>query len=96
MLGEIHIALLRNIIKDIEDVARTPAPAGGANQNVASPGGGHPQIVEGVRYEILSYFFRSIVVVIACFLIIYDKIFQFGSCNRLMLGDLIYEIGRSS
>ncbi|KAL3509303.1 hypothetical protein ACH5RR_028704 [Cinchona calisaya] len=47
LLGEIHMALLRNIIKDIEDVARTPAPAVGANQNAASPGGGHPEIVEG-------------------------------------------------
>ncbi|GAV74076.1 Homeobox domain-containing protein/DDT domain-containing protein [Cephalotus follicularis] len=48
LLGEIHVALLRSIIKDIEDVARTPATGLGANQNsAASPGGGHPQIVEG-------------------------------------------------
>lgn len=48
LLGEIHIAILRCIIKDIEDVARTPANALGANQNsVVNPGGGHPQIVEG-------------------------------------------------
>ncbi|MQL80851.1 hypothetical protein Taro_013301 [Colocasia esculenta] len=48
LLGEIHIALLKSIIKDIEDVARTPAVAVGANQNsAANPGGGHPQIVEG-------------------------------------------------
>lgn len=47
LLGEIHIALLRIIIRDIEDIARTPATAVGANQNAASPGGGHPQIVEG-------------------------------------------------
>ncbi|KAL2483357.1 Homeodomain-like transcriptional regulator [Forsythia ovata] len=48
LLGEIHIAILRCIIKDIEDVARTPANAQGANQNSAvNPGGGHPQIVEG-------------------------------------------------
>ncbi|PWZ30361.1 Homeobox-DDT domain protein RLT2 [Zea mays] len=42
LLGELHIALLRSIIKDIEDVARTPSIALGVN-----PGGGHPQIVEG-------------------------------------------------
>nr|XP_010924409.1 homeobox-DDT domain protein RLT2 isoform X2 [Elaeis guineensis] len=48
LLGEIHVALLKSIIKDIEDVARTPAIAMGANQNsAASTGGGHPQIVEG-------------------------------------------------
>uniref|UniRef100_A0A1D1XSU5 Reticulocyte-binding protein 2 a n=1 Tax=Anthurium amnicola TaxID=1678845 RepID=A0A1D1XSU5_9ARAE len=48
LLGEIHMALLKSIIKDIEDVARTPAVALGANQNsAANPGGGHPQIVEG-------------------------------------------------
>ncbi|KAK1286955.1 hypothetical protein QJS10_CPB20g01876 [Acorus calamus] len=48
LLGEIHVALLKSIIKDIEDVARTPAIALGANQNsAANPGGGHPQIVEG-------------------------------------------------
>ncbi|CAL5405756.1 unnamed protein product [Camellia sinensis] len=49
LLGEIHVALLRSIIKDIEDVARTPSSTRlGANQNTAAnPGGGHPQIVEG-------------------------------------------------
>ncbi|KAK7405008.1 hypothetical protein VNO78_06134 [Psophocarpus tetragonolobus] len=48
LLGEIHIALLRSIIKDIEDVARTPSTGLGCNQNsVANSGGGHPQVVEG-------------------------------------------------
>ncbi|GMP67388.1 hypothetical protein CsSME_00027390 [Camellia sinensis var. sinensis] len=49
LFGEIHLALLRSIIKDIEDVARTPSSTGlGVNQNTAAnPGGGHPQIVEG-------------------------------------------------
>ncbi|XP_034701923.1 homeobox-DDT domain protein RLT2 isoform X4 [Vitis riparia] len=48
LLGEIHVALLRSIIKDIEDVVRTPSIGLGANQNsAANPGGGHPQIVEG-------------------------------------------------
>ncbi|XP_023003779.1 homeobox-DDT domain protein RLT1-like isoform X1 [Cucurbita maxima] len=48
LLGEIHICLLRLIVKDIEDVARTPSAGLGMNQNgVANTGGGHPQIVEG-------------------------------------------------
>lgn len=47
LFGEIHITLLRSIIKDIEDVARTPSTGLGANQNsAANPGGGHPKIVE--------------------------------------------------
>ncbi|KAF3451430.1 hypothetical protein FNV43_RR07525 [Rhamnella rubrinervis] len=48
LLGEIHVSLLRLIIKDIEDVARTPSTGLGMNQNgAANPGGGHPHIVEG-------------------------------------------------
>ncbi|KAG4383911.1 hypothetical protein AAZX31_13G159500 [Glycine max] len=48
LLGEIHVALLKVIIKDIEDVARTPSTGLGANQNgAANSGGGHPEIVEG-------------------------------------------------
>lgn len=47
-----HIALLKLIIKDIEDVARTPAGAAAANPNSgANPGGGHPDIVEGVDFS---------------------------------------------
>ncbi|KAJ0797032.1 putative transcription factor & chromatin remodeling DDT family [Helianthus annuus] len=48
LLGEVHIALLKLIVRDIEDVARTPSGGPGANQYaVANPEGGHPQIVEG-------------------------------------------------
>ncbi|XP_020683449.1 homeobox-DDT domain protein RLT2 [Dendrobium catenatum] len=48
LLGEIHVALLKSVIKDIEEFSRTPAVAPGVNQNsVANPGGGHPHIVEG-------------------------------------------------
>ncbi|XVE88104.1 hypothetical protein DITRI_Ditri19aG0041600 [Diplodiscus trichospermus] len=48
LLGEIHVALLKTIIKDIEDVARTPTTGLGTNQYCsANPEGGHPQIVEG-------------------------------------------------
>ncbi|KAK4784544.1 hypothetical protein SAY86_018912 [Trapa natans] len=48
LLGEIHISLLKLIIKDIEDVSRTPSVSIGANQNgITNPGGGHPHIVEG-------------------------------------------------
>ncbi|XP_028807830.1 LOW QUALITY PROTEIN: homeobox-DDT domain protein RLT2 [Neltuma alba] len=46
LLGEIHIALLRSIIKDIEDVARTTG-AGASHNNAVNPCGGHPQVVEG-------------------------------------------------
>lgn len=49
LLSEIHIALLKLIIKDIEDVVRTPSGGPGTNQyNAVNPEGGHPQIVEGV------------------------------------------------
>ncbi|XP_038690114.1 homeobox-DDT domain protein RLT1-like isoform X2 [Tripterygium wilfordii] len=48
LLSEIHVALLKVIIKDIEDVARTPSTGLGTNQYCsAHPEGGHPQIVEG-------------------------------------------------
>ncbi|XP_027159398.1 homeobox-DDT domain protein RLT1 isoform X1 [Coffea eugenioides] len=48
LLGEIHIALLRMIIKDIEDVVRTPSGGPGTNQySAVNPEGGHPHIVEG-------------------------------------------------
>ncbi|XP_038683362.1 homeobox-DDT domain protein RLT2-like isoform X2 [Tripterygium wilfordii] len=48
LLGEVHVSLLRSIVKDIEDVARIPATKLGVNQtSAANPGGGHPQIVEG-------------------------------------------------
>ncbi|KAL6848942.1 hypothetical protein ACP4OV_021525 [Aristida adscensionis] len=48
LLGELHVALLKSIIKDIEDVARTPSVGLGVNQSSsANPGGGHPHIVEG-------------------------------------------------
>ncbi|GFP86443.1 hypothetical protein PHJA_000788100 [Phtheirospermum japonicum] len=59
LLGEIHIALLRSIIKDIEDVARTPHTAMVANQSSAiNPVGGHPHIVEGAYgwgFDLLSW-----------------------------------------
>ncbi|XP_057751041.1 homeobox-DDT domain protein RLT1-like isoform X2 [Arachis stenosperma] len=48
LLGEIHVALLKVIIKDIADVARTPSTGLGMSQNgAANSGGGHPEIVEG-------------------------------------------------
>jgi hypothetical protein len=50
LLGELHVGLLKCIIKDIEDVARTSSVVSGVNQSSSvNPGGGHPQIVEGVR-----------------------------------------------
>lgn len=48
LLGEIHVALLKLIINDIEDVARRSSLKLGTNQTSASnPEGGHPQIIEG-------------------------------------------------
>ncbi|XP_023554341.1 homeobox-DDT domain protein RLT2-like isoform X2 [Cucurbita pepo subsp. pepo] len=48
LLGEVHIAVLKCIIKDIEDVARTSSIGLGFNQSSgANPGGGHLRIVEG-------------------------------------------------
>ncbi|CAI9760178.1 unnamed protein product [Fraxinus pennsylvanica] len=48
LLGEVHIALLKLIVKDIEDVARTPSGGPGTNQYTSvNLEGGHPQIVEG-------------------------------------------------
>ncbi|KAJ0018948.1 hypothetical protein Pint_10515 [Pistacia integerrima] len=47
LLGEIHVALLKSIIKDIEDVARTPTGIGISQYCAANPEGGHPRIIEG-------------------------------------------------
>lgn len=67
MLGEIHVTLLRSIIRDIEDVARTPFSGIGNNQyTTANPEGGHPQIVEGVTFSVsdvtilFSFLFGSV------------------------------------
>lgn len=62
MLGEIHVALLKLIIKDIEDVARTPSSGLGTNQYcTANPEGGHLQIVEGVTSSLLIHLVASFV-----------------------------------
>nr|AMP82916.1 chromatin assembly factor 1 subunit [Catalpa bungei] len=59
LLCEIHVALLRIIIRDIEDVARSPATAVAANQNSAGiTAGGHPHLVEGAYawgFDLLSW-----------------------------------------
>ncbi|KAI4341103.1 hypothetical protein MLD38_025869 [Melastoma candidum] len=48
LLGEIHVSLLRSILKDIENVGTVPTATVGASGNsVANPGCGHLQIVEG-------------------------------------------------
>ncbi|KAK4485260.1 hypothetical protein RD792_007892 [Penstemon davidsonii] len=48
LLVEIHITILKLIIKDIEDVVRTPSGGPGTNQySAVNPEGGHPHIVEG-------------------------------------------------
>ncbi|KAH6780630.1 hypothetical protein C2S52_011867 [Perilla frutescens var. hirtella] len=53
LLGEIHIALLRSIIKDIGDVGRASDP-----NSAGIPVGGHPHIVEGAYawgFDLLSW-----------------------------------------
>ncbi|CAN8313497.1 unnamed protein product [Cochlearia groenlandica] len=48
LLGEVHVTLLRLIVRDIEDVAKIPFSGIGNNQYTTSnPEGGHPQLVEG-------------------------------------------------
>ncbi|XP_017222566.1 homeobox-DDT domain protein RLT1 isoform X2 [Daucus carota subsp. sativus] len=48
LLAEIHIALLKLVVRDIEEGARTQCGGTGTNQyTAANPEGGHPQIVEG-------------------------------------------------
>ena len=69
MLGELHVALLKSIIKDIEDVARTSSVVSGVNQSSsANPGGGHPQIVEGVCAYLffLNHIFGMFIISFLC------------------------------
>ncbi|GFP97110.1 homeobox protein aristaless [Phtheirospermum japonicum] len=48
LLGEVHTAILKLVIKDIEDVVRTPSGGPGTNQySAVNPEGGHPHIVQG-------------------------------------------------
>lgn len=48
LLAEIHMALIRTIVRDIEDVAKASACGGAVNQYTAPStiGGGHSQLVE--------------------------------------------------
>ncbi|CAA0817866.1 homeobox-1 [Striga hermonthica] len=48
LLGEVHIAILKLIVKDIEDVVRAPSGGPGTNQySAVNPEGGHPHVVQG-------------------------------------------------
>ncbi|KAL3617111.1 hypothetical protein CASFOL_039505 [Castilleja foliolosa] len=48
LLGEVHTAILKLVIKDIEDVVRTPSGGPGTNQySAVNLEGGHPHIVQG-------------------------------------------------
>lgn len=48
LLAEIHVALFKTIVKDVEDMAKASASAGAVNQYTAAStiGGGHTQLVE--------------------------------------------------
>lgn len=94
MLGEIHVALLKLVIKDIEDVARTPSSGLGMNQNgAANPGGGHPQIVEGVNCPFILNIF-------ICFTLklppLHNFFLNFTECFRHTHGALTYATGRGT
>ena len=100
MSGEIHVALLKLIIKDIEDVARTPSTGLGMNQNgAANLGGGHPHIVEGVtsalctlEFVICLPYYIFLIVAELFFFLIYLCYF----CIRHMHGALIYGTGNGT
>lgn len=86
-MGEIHVSLLKLIIKDIEDVARMPSTGLGTNQNgAANPGGGHPQIVEGVTSAPcimeLVYMFSILLLPDCCGTFLY-VVFVLGICMGL-------------
>ena len=87
LLGEIHVALLKLIIKDIEDVARTPSTGLVVNQNsAANLGGGHPQIVEGVTSALCTHELIYLVAILLfsfCCRIIFDFISVLGLCMGL-------------
>ncbi|KAL2650700.1 hypothetical protein R1flu_018828 [Riccia fluitans] len=51
LLGEIHIALIKTMVKNIEDAAQAATSgAGGSQHAIALASGGHPQLVESA-YE---------------------------------------------
>ena len=87
LLGEIHVALLKLIIKDIEDVARTPSTGLVVNQNsAANPEGGHPQIVEGVTSALCTLELVYLVAILLfsfCCRIIFYFISILGLCMGL-------------
>ena len=87
MLGEVHVVLLKLIIKDIEDVTRTPSTGLVVNQNsVANPGGGYPQIVEGVTSALCTHELVYLVAILLfsfCCRIIFDFISVLGLCMGL-------------
>ncbi|KAL9690367.1 hypothetical protein QQ045_010765 [Rhodiola kirilowii] len=48
LLGEMHVALLKLMVKDIEESARPPQMASGTSQAATiNPEGGHPHVIEG-------------------------------------------------
>jgi hypothetical protein len=60
-LGEVHVSILRLILKDIDEVTRVPAVSSGVNQSSAvNPEGGHLQIVEMVYLRtIINIYLKS-------------------------------------
>ena len=60
-MGEVHIALLKALVKDVEDVAKASSSGVASNQYAPGfSGAGHPLLVEAVSsnhmvYEALSW-----------------------------------------
>jgi hypothetical protein len=95
LLSELHVALLKLIIKDIEDVARTPSIGLGINQYyTANPEGGHPQIVQGVSsapWTCLLVFIGMI-----SFQLMLNRFLLLLQCIRHIHGVLIYATGSNT
>jgi hypothetical protein len=82
LLGELHVSLLKSIINDIEDVARTPSVALGVN-----PGCGHPQIVEGVGvYVLINVFFVKASIVLLSLHVLFFYLYICGLSSFFLTG----------
>jgi hypothetical protein len=56
LLGEVHIALLRTLVKDVEDVAKASSSGVASNQYAPGfSGAGHPLLVEAVSPNYFIY-----------------------------------------
>ena len=95
MLSELHVALLKLIIKDIEDVARTPSSGLGINQYyTANPEGGHPQIVRGVSS--VHWTCLPVFICMIFYQLMLNHFLLLLQCIRHIHGVLIYATGSNT